>query len=279
MRETKETFESYLQERISDSTLKFYLLNYEKFILRMANPTTANYKDVLAYIHTYKVDHNALAVIKHYYNFLIDTAQREDHPCRRLYLKVKRSQVQHQELFTGAELELLMDRENRYRYIKLRNKVIISLLIYQGLSPENVIRLKVDDLDFDDGTVYIKATKLLHRRTLELKAKQIHLIYRYVHECKEYLNGKYLFYSMRGDLLTIDVIQNIVEMMQPLFVDRELTLTKIRQSVISNWINEEKIPLEDVQLLAGHKWLSTTEKYKKEDREQKRELINRFFPL
>jgi hypothetical protein len=36
---------------------------------------------------------------------------------------------------------------------------------------------------------------------------------------------------------------------------------------------------EDVQLLAGHKWLLTTEKYKRQDNKKSVEMINRFFPI
>jgi integrase/recombinase XerD len=50
-------------------------------------------------------------------------------------------------------------------------------------------------------------------------------------------------------------------------------------SVICNWLNEKKIPLERVQELAGHKWPGTTEKYIKVDSFQQRELINRYFPI
>ena len=92
-------------------------------------------------------------------------------------------------------------------------------------------------------------------------------------------NSIYFFYSKRGMKLTIDVLQNLVEVMQPLFPDRKLTLTKIRQSVISNWINTDKIPIEDVQLLSGQKWLSTVEKYKRIDRVSQREKINKYFPI
>jgi hypothetical protein len=37
-----------------------------------------------------------------------------------------------------------------------------------------------------------------------------------------------------------------------LFPDRNLTAESIRQSVISNWLNEKRFSLEQVQLIAGH---------------------------
>jgi len=60
---------------------------------------------------------------------------------------------------------------------------------------------------------------------------------------------------------------------------RSLNASTIRQSVIANWLNESKYPLGDVQLPAGHKYPSSTEKYLREDIENKRKLINAFHPL
>ncbi len=50
-------------------------------------------------------------------------------------------------------------------------------------------------------------------------------------------------------------------------------------SVICNWLNEKKVPLERVQELVGHKWPGTREKYIKVESNSERELINKYFPL
>jgi integrase/recombinase XerD len=58
---------------------------------------------------------------------------RSDHPCKRLNVKIKGNQtIQVQDLFSSAELQLLLERENRYQYLDVRNNVMLSLLIYQG---------------------------------------------------------------------------------------------------------------------------------------------------
>jgi hypothetical protein len=59
---------------------------------------------------------------------------------------------------------------------------------------------------------------------------------------------------------------------------KKVNAQTIRQSVISNWINVDNIGIEDVHMLSGQKWLSSIDKYKKEDSNQKLELINQFFP-
>lgn len=44
----------------------------------------------------------------------------------------------------ASELELLMNRENRYTDLLDRNKVLISKMIYQGLTSDEVMRLDVE---------------------------------------------------------------------------------------------------------------------------------------
>jgi len=41
--------------------------------------------------------------------------------------------VQLQDLYTSSELERLMQRNERFESVRLKNQVTISLLIYQGL--------------------------------------------------------------------------------------------------------------------------------------------------
>lgn len=62
-------------------------------------------------------------------------------------------------------------------------------------------------------------------------------------------------------------------------LDKNLNPKTIHMSVICNWLNEKKQPLEHVQELARHKWSGTTEKYIKVNSQQQRELINRYFPV
>jgi integrase/recombinase XerD len=82
-----------------------------------------------------------------------------------------------------------------------------------------------------------------------------------------------------GTAITVGFINYLIKTLKPLFPDRNLNAKTIRQSVIANWLNEKKIPLEQVQLLAGHRWPSSTAVYRQNSIEEERELINRFHPL
>ncbi|AWG24406.1 tyrosine-type recombinase/integrase [Flavobacterium kingsejongi] len=227
-----------------------------------------------------------MAAIKKYYDYLIFIGERNDHPCQTLTVKKGSGQsIQLQDLFSSKELELLLHRENRYRHLENRNKVLISLLIYQGLTSDELTRLDTDNIDLDNGTVYVKGSSKLNRRTLKLDSTQILLFDRYINQTRGEMmkrvarKSNKLLLNKLGQPISVEGIFAVIEVLNPLFPDRKLNPRSIRMSVISNWMNEKKLPLESVQELAGHKWPSTTEKYRKMDNLKQRELINRFFPI
>jgi site-specific recombinase XerD len=119
--------------------------------------------------------------------------------------------------------------------------------------------------------------EFIPRRTLELKPKQVLLFYKYISKERED-NHKELFLNKLSKPISVDTINRMLRPLNVLIPMKKVNAQTIRQSVISNWINVDNIGIEDVQLLSGQKWLSSIDKYKREDSNQKRELINQFFP-
>ena len=188
----------------------------------------------------------------------------------------------HSDLFTSAELELLMDRQERYPALRVRNQMIASILIYQGLQIGEVARLEVQHINLDTGKIYVKESRFGSRRHLEMHPKQYRIFESYINESRKALlkvETNQLIISTRGTPVGKDDIRYVVETFRSLFPDRNLNPELIRQSVISNWLNEKRFPLEQVQLMAGHKWISTTARYRQTPADEKRLIINRLHPL
>jgi integrase/recombinase XerD len=287
---TKPTLEQFLLQKYSKQTVSSYLFAINHFL--KLNPKGRRYKydNVVTYMEEISLKQPnsqyrvvILSAIKKYYDFLVMSGYRADHPCKRLNIKVKSNQaIQVQDLFSSPELQLLLERENRYKHLDIRNNVLLSLLIYQGLTSDEIIRLTVKDIDLDNGTVYVKASKSLNKRTLELVSKQMILFSNYINETRlEMLRcttEKFIITKL-GKPISVSGIHGMIDPLRVLFPDRKLNPQTIRMSVICNWLNEKKIPLERTQELAGHKWPGTTEKYIKVNSSQQREMINRYFPL
>lgn len=289
--DNKITFKEFLvRQGHTKQSVKTYDYAVSVFLQKHPNANKYQYKEILEYfgesISQTSYRNTILASIKRYYDYLIDTGARTDHPCMRLFLKGNKrlKQVITHDLFTSEELELLMNRTDRYIDLKLKNQVIVSLLIYQGLTAGEISNLKVNNIDLDNGTIYIQGSSKLSKRTLQLQLNQYRLFETYKSVTRVKLQeGKphtdTLLVGKLGTPITVDDINYLIETFKPLFPDRNLNTKTIRQSVITNWLNEKKIPLEQVQLFAGHKWISSTATYRQTSIDEQRELVNRFHPL
>lgn len=286
---TKQTLEQFLLQNYSKQTVSSYLFAINHFLKLNPKAKRYKYENILRYMDEISLKQPnskyrvvILSAIKKYYDYLVMSGYRTDHPCKRLNIKVNSNQaIQVQDLFSSPELQLLLERENRYKHLDIRNNVLLSLLIYQGLTSDEIIKLTVKDIDLDNGTIYIKASTSLNKRTLELVSKQMILFSNYINETRaEMLRCKTekLIITKLGKPITVSGIHGMIDPLRALFPDRKLNPQTIRMSVICNWLNEKKIPLERTQELAGHKWPGTTEKYIKVNSSQQREMINRYFP-
>ena len=89
-----------------------------------------------------------LNAVKAWYFCLITEGKRGDHHCRQLRLKDARAgDIQLHDLFTLIELEKLMERKERYPLATLRNRVVISLRIYQGLRQMEITWVRLQDIN------------------------------------------------------------------------------------------------------------------------------------
>lgn len=286
-----DNFEDYLHKRGHTlETVKTYTFQVRPFVAMYPELNYFTFKDVTNalgdFVKMYtnqNYKNTILSAIKRYYDFLLETGQRNDHPCRTMRFKaIRKKGMIHNDLFTSAELELLMDRKERFIALKTRNQAMASLLIYQGLQIGEIADLKVQHINLDTGKVYIKESKSGMRRHLELHPKQYRIFEVYINESRKDLlqvESDKLFISTRGMPITKDDAQYLVRTFRPLFPDRNLNCETIRQSVISNWLNEKRFPLEQVQLMAGHRWISTTARYRQTPADEKRLIINRLHPL
>ncbi|HRI48301.1 MAG TPA: site-specific integrase, partial [Ignavibacteriaceae bacterium] len=187
------------------------------------------------------------------------------------------------DLFSMAELDSLLEREERYEHLKAKNQVVISFLIYQGLLPGEIVNLKLHHVDLDSGSVYVNAGRLLTARRLPLLERQEEILSEYIHTHRKRMQLKgeneFLLLNFQGSPLRVDDVNYLVQTMKDRFPGRNLNCKSIRDSVISYWMNTKKIPPEQVQLLAGHRWISSTLRYKQIRIKEIRETLNKIFPL
>ena len=295
------TIKQYLQKKYSKSTLNSNLYNIKRFTDYYQNKAKiATYQDVLTYIEHLRKNYDlhprtlrhCLYGVKLYFNYLLETGKRNDHPCSELYLKDKiNKQIQVDNLYSPETLERFIESYQIKKKIHLenRNKIIIGLLVYQALTVGEIVRLEVQNIDLDKGEIFIKGSseitsKSPRSRTLPLQAKQVLLIHKYLDKDREDL----LKYNKENQAENVFILGQYGDSIKPHGISRiinenrkeneKIQPMKIRQSVIANLLKKEN-DTRVVQVFAGHKRASTTVQYKQSDLEILQTAVNEYHPI
>ncbi len=262
-----------------------------------------SYGEVLDYADKLKEEGHAIAFInrnllavRYYFSSLQKEGAPKPNPAAGIRLKGTVRTVPH-DLLTGEELEALYLSYEVKDARTHRNKVILSLLIFQGITNEDLHKLEAGHIKLKEGRIYVPAGSQTNSRTLKLQAGQIMELYEYIHvtrpkilaeqaskersgrKPKEYKNAEtvhQLFISMNG-------CRNIKNSLLHLnFALRKLNpkyrnAAQIRQSVITEWLKEKDV--RTVQYMAGHRYVSSTERYQVNNLEDLKEALNKHHPL
>jgi len=283
----------YLLKNYSKTTLASNLYMIRQFTDYTTGAETATYQDVLTYIaHLRKKNQhpktirNNLFAIKIYYRWLIGEGKRNDHPCQDLYLQdqINRS-IDVENLYTKKQLEEFLETvKTKKQHMFLRDKTMVSLLVYQALTVLEISQLNVDDVKLDEGTVFIKGNIKNKSRTLNLQSSQIMLLHKYLQEGRvnllkrknKSLKEEALILSENGTRIQQHAISRQINYHRE--THGKMTPMKIRQSVIAHLLKSGN-DLRVVQVFAGHRRAASTEEYKQTGLEELKNAINKHHPL
>lgn len=312
------SFKKYLQSQgKSKSTVTYYLYYLRDFISFLDGDNTevenATGKEVMAYLHHLQKKGQAnktrsirLGVIKLFFNWQVDRGQRSDNPVAHLKIRGSKKQKLYP-ILEPPQLENLyhsyqVPKENdprakknwfkAYRLNRARNKVVLSLMVHQGLTTPEVNRLGLNDLKLKEGTIYIGGSRKSNERTLELKSRQIIELMEYTYQVRgellKYQSGEtqnlFLPVPPSGqtqvsgkDLGRLDWIWKgltpELRKKHPEFIN----FKQVRASVITHWLKQYN--LRKVQYMAGHKYINSTESYLVNQLEDLKEDIDQFHPI
>jgi integrase/recombinase XerD len=154
--------------------------------------------------------------------------------------------------------------------------LILGLKIYQGLQGQGLSKLETGHLQLDKGRIYVPSTKRANKRILDLKPFQILPLHEYLlteRNClNEEIEGNYLFHAKRLKR-GAPRIKHMINRYEP----RLTTLLQIRSSVITNWLKHYN--LREAQYMAGHRFVSSTERYRTDNLEDLQKELEKYHPL
>lgn len=285
-----KTLNQYLKERFTPSTVKTYERAINIYLETMEDPANAKYRQIMNFIQEFRKSYSNsdtvrsyMAAVRNYYGWLVFTGQRKDNPCNSIDLKGKNRQMDIDAFLTKTELNLLLtSRVNRYSDLKYRNQVLMSLLLL-GLTNEEIVSVKVTDIDIDNAKIRIRGTNRTNGRILNFGSSQVSPLIKYLeYERPKLLKGKKqtdsLIITKLGTPETGEGISYLVSTFKYLFPDKILNPKTIRQSLIVQKYRESH-DTREIQIYFGLKWASSAERYKPVDDKAMKEALSKFHPL
>lgn len=294
-------YDTYLKEQgYAKSTIASYLRSQELFSLwcnsRGYEAETIGYKECLEYVKHLQAPRgrklldkksvkHKVGSLKIYFNYLMDENRRGDNPFKNINIRGIKRSLNHN-LLEFEELEdlyyslptLNIELPN-LPVVAYRNKVMTGFIVYQGMNATALKSLTVDHLNIEKGAIRIPETKKTAGRTLELKSQQIIPLISYVENHLETMQEITCDYSsalfpIRGDrFYWIERLFGEFKRINHKAKD----LKQLRVSVITYWLKHHNI--REVQYMAGHRYISSTERYIQDDLENLHEIVQTLHPI
>ncbi len=228
--------------------------------------------------------------VRHYY----DSIEIDKNPASGIYIRDRRSSIVNSVMGYSELVELyesyqVLDDRDR------RNKVILGLLIYQGISTSVLQFIELNHVQIKGSKIYIPGQGNTNSRSLNIVANQLLDLQEYIEEVRPrmLLNvakkrpgrkpkrinpiiSQRLFFSERGSERLKNSVYHLFRSLKKLN-PKVSSGRVIRSTVLSEWLKYKDVRV--VQYMAGHRWVSSTERYDLGDLENLKSSLGKYHPL
>lgn len=275
--------------------------NYTSIFLKWLNennltPEEVTYKTITEFmyegIHEYTLNHSRRIVlaVRHYY----DSLEIDNNPVSGIYIRGMRKSILN-DIVTYKELLEMFYHYKVYDDRTRRNKVILSLFIYQAITTGELHQLEPSQIKLKEGKIYVPGHGDTNSRLLDLDASQLLDLQEYLllirprmlENVHAYRSGRRpslinaiiydkLFFSENGSDNLKDTLLNLFKSIQKTHYDIKSAKT-IRSTVLAEWLKTKDLRI--VQYMAGHRYVSSTERYNVFNMQELKDALNRYHPL
>jgi site-specific recombinase XerD len=282
-------FKEYLQQKqYSKATVNRYTEGIQNFLdwlqeedIKAQKFTYTELLDFMRFCHQRGISkrsvHNILCMVRHYCNYLISEGKRNDNPAAGVFIKglVRKlptnllTMEAMEELYRQYSLQLLVDASK---------KIMFGLMVYQGLTVGEVMRLQSHHIKMKDAKIFIKGTKRTNERLLNLQAVQITELQNYLTQNK-FKEGSLFIEPRKKEVSELNVNNRIQYMFKQLkqLNPKVINPKQLRSSVITFWLRQNN--LRQVQYMAGHKYVSSTQRYQVNNLEDLQNELQQHHPM
>lgn len=295
-----------LQKDYSNTTIESFLADVERFKIWLEKENVeienVTYNDMTGFLQSFGniAQHTKgcyLRGVKQYFNFLIQQNERTDNPAEFIQLKgLKRKTLydilNRQELdklynsYTLPDEASSKDKNQNWFKAKVlaqkRNKVILGLMLYQALDARDLKLLTVNDMKLREAKIFIPGTRKSNERELKLEALQIMDVMEYLLTTRKELlqitgkQSEHLFISIGTSERVANILGYLLKRLNKL--NKKVTSIKqLKASVIVHWL--KLYNLRQVQYMAGHRYVSSTESFLVNEMDGMIEDIEKYHPI
>lgn len=218
-----------------------------------------------------------LCPVRHYFNYLVAEGRRADNPATGLFMKgiirrLPNNLLSYEELvhlYECYRLQLLVDASK---------KIMLGLFIHQGVTVEELKRLYATDIYLKEGKVFISGSSHSNERWLRLEAAQVLELQAYM-KAGKFKIGPLLQENKKRKASANNIVNQVGVMMRQLrqLNAKVIDATQLRSSVITHWLKQYN--LRQVQYMAGHRYVSSTQRYKLNNIDDLQNALQRYHPL
>jgi len=290
-------FKEYLktQKRYSERTLnekEKQLQNWQQYCGNNQAFETITTTELLKIVELQKRKYKAqtlnnhLLTIEQYFFYLIEKGIRKEHPLKNFRIKTEKKPL-IKGLLTEEELNKLYENYptkghygGQFDVYKQRNKVILGLMVYQGLSSGSIAQIELKDIDLDKGSIYIseRLKTRLNPRNLPLEAVQIMELNHYLTQTRNKLLE--LIKTDAGTTKLIPLGDKTWFSSITKNIKKQTGLQEIQQlrnSRIALWLKQYNVRV--VQYKAGYKRLLSLEQFKQDELESLKQAVAKYHPF
>lgn len=292
MNEKTEPFRQYLKEKkgYAEKTAKHSIFAVNQYLQWIETESLdikkVSFKDILNYIgilqnqeaSKYKINHQ-LRTISQYNEFLGIKDVAKDVRLRGVK-KENNSFLSEEELNQIYQNFISKNKKGHYLH---SDKIMVGMLIYQALEEKDILRLELENVNLEQGKIYIKGgAKAKESRTLDLQAFQIIPLKNYIDNHRKQYHNNHEFISEKLFTPNADKSHRLHDQFKIIAkaLKEQVNLAKIgilRQSRIVLWIKQ--FGLRKAQYLGGFRAINAVERYQQEDITDLQDYIKIHHPL
>ena len=272
-------YENYLyQEEETERSITEHLLNLEmlkNWCVEMQLDKEQLTRNVLLNYVQYMQSHDLkvgtqntrLNSLEKYYDYLKAEGVINQNPIKGFRVRNDKKKVVKNSL-TPEELKQLYHNYEQYlegkphqlnypqrEVVNLRMKLVVSLIVFQGLHTGELDKLTVEDVNPKKATLYVPSTARSNSRVIALDPSQIIPFYEYLNTLPPTQEKLFATKIQKGFHYTMQELKGINPMVR--------NVQHLRASVLLNWIKQHG--KRKAQYMIGHRYVSSTEKYVVQD--------------